>query len=334
MSDTGTRDYSISLIRLIATIFIVACHFMQYFNSPLTWWFNVGVQMFLFMSGFLYGKKKSIEDDFLFVRRQFRKILVDYYLVIIPVIIALFLFSRENISYTKAFEALLTYGTISGGKHLWYIPYCLLTYLFTPFLIRFFDRIGDKNIVLKTIVLLIVTQLLTETFLNYFNSSLVVCYVIGFFFGRISEDENRKTTYQVASIFFIFVAVIFNSILILQDNVFKIGLPGFFGFLYTRFRDYAHVTLGIALFLIFKAVFNRIFRSGYPRAVQTISNTSDKLSYDVYLVHQIIILGPFSLMALTQSATINVLIILAIIVVSAVLVHWISSKIQSKLERI
>ena len=51
------RDYSSSLIRLISTIFIVTCHIMQYNNFVLAWWFNVGVQIFLCMSGFLYGQK-------------------------------------------------------------------------------------------------------------------------------------------------------------------------------------------------------------------------------------------------------------------------------------
>ncbi len=331
MSDQISRDYSISLIRLIATIFIVSCHMMQYLNSTLSWWFNVGVQIFLFMSGFLFGKKKSIENNKEFIKKHFTKILVDYYIVIIPVIIAFFIFYRQNISYISAFKILITFCTISGGEHLWYIPYCLLTYLFTPFLIKFYDRIQNGRIVMHSIILVIITIVLTETFLDYFNSAWVVCYLIGFFFGRIVEDENRKTLYKAASLFFITFALIANGIQIAQDDVVKLKLIGLYSSIYSSFRDYAHVALGVSLFLIFKAIITRIFKNGYPRVIKTVCNQSDKLSYDVYLVHHFIILGPFSLMALTRSIPENIFIIVTLVILSAALVHFISSKLQSKL---
>ena len=66
-------DYSISLVRLLAAIFIIACHIMQYLHMELAWWFNVGVQMFLCMSGFLYGQKGVIEDDLTFYRKNIIK---------------------------------------------------------------------------------------------------------------------------------------------------------------------------------------------------------------------------------------------------------------------
>lgn len=45
------RDYAISIIRVISTSFIVICHIMKYYDCELAWWFNVGVQIFLCMSG-------------------------------------------------------------------------------------------------------------------------------------------------------------------------------------------------------------------------------------------------------------------------------------------
>lgn len=60
------KDYSISYFRFIAMCFIVLCHIMQrdVFSTSIAganikwaFWFNIGVQMFLFLSGYLYGKK-------------------------------------------------------------------------------------------------------------------------------------------------------------------------------------------------------------------------------------------------------------------------------------
>lgn len=43
------KDYSVSLIRLVATVMIVTCHMMQYEDFVLAWWLNAGVQVFLFI---------------------------------------------------------------------------------------------------------------------------------------------------------------------------------------------------------------------------------------------------------------------------------------------
>lgn len=54
------RDYAISIIRVISTGFIVICHMMKFYNCELAWWFNVGVQIFLCMSGWLYAQNNLI----------------------------------------------------------------------------------------------------------------------------------------------------------------------------------------------------------------------------------------------------------------------------------
>ena len=72
------KNYSISLLRLIAMLFIVLCHFFQYYDVELAWWFNVGVQMFFCISGFLYANKK-IDSAIDFITRNLQKILIPYF---------------------------------------------------------------------------------------------------------------------------------------------------------------------------------------------------------------------------------------------------------------
>ena len=87
-------DRSISVIRLIAFSFIITCHIQQYLNINLAWWFNVGVQIFLCISGYLYGGR-DISDDIMFYKKQLVKILVPYYItVIIVIVIQTFLFPQ------------------------------------------------------------------------------------------------------------------------------------------------------------------------------------------------------------------------------------------------
>ena len=56
---------------------------------------------------------------------------------------------------------------------------------------------------------------------------------------------------------------------------------------------------------------------------------SDKISYDVYLVHQFMILGPMSLMALTKYAWLNVTLIVALIIALAFAVNYASRGVKA-----
>ena len=67
------KNAAIEYIRVIGMVLILLCHFSQYYGSDLALWFNVGVQIFLIVSGFLYGSKE-IEDPVAFIGKQFKKI--------------------------------------------------------------------------------------------------------------------------------------------------------------------------------------------------------------------------------------------------------------------
>ena len=77
------KDYSISLIRLISIIFIILCHFFQYFDHFLAWHFNIGVQLFLIISGFLWGYERYKNFDIARWWKSTKKIMFDYILVCI-----------------------------------------------------------------------------------------------------------------------------------------------------------------------------------------------------------------------------------------------------------
>ena len=46
---------AISCLRVLAMFSIVSCHFMQALDNHWAWVFNLGVQVFLLISGFLFG---------------------------------------------------------------------------------------------------------------------------------------------------------------------------------------------------------------------------------------------------------------------------------------
>ena len=70
---TKIESYSISTIRAISVLMIFFCHILQGIDSIMAWWLNVGVQIFLFMSGFLISSKE-INNFYKFIKERLKKI--------------------------------------------------------------------------------------------------------------------------------------------------------------------------------------------------------------------------------------------------------------------
>lgn len=324
------KNYAISMVRLIATALIVLCHIERFFEHPLALWFNVGVQIFLCMSGYLYGQKKLNGDELSFYKKQFSKILLDYYIVIIPMIILYYICAKSVFSWVPAARTLFAYGPpfILGGGHLWYVQFCLVCYLFTPLLARIFDKIFEgavKEIVIKSILFGILVFILFETFFRYFTSAWIMCYVFGFFLGRLFGERRYLCLSRGVTLIIIALAIIMNTIQIVQDYILHYELTEMTSLFYLYFCNYAHTFLGCSLFVILKIFFSHIFGEGCPFVIQTICSWSDRISYDIYLVHEFFLEGPFALIAITACVPINIAIFLTATIMSAVLINQVSA---------
>ncbi|MBQ3310036.1 acyltransferase family protein [Candidatus Saccharibacteria bacterium] len=129
-------DYSISLTRFVAMVLIVLCHILQGFvHSELAFWANVGVQMFLLISGILYGSRTLIATEPVpFWRKTFRKILVKYYIYVLIIVAILVLTHTANLGM-PAYSILpwvKFQPTATGYEHVWFIKCILACYLLTP----------------------------------------------------------------------------------------------------------------------------------------------------------------------------------------------------------
>ena len=125
------KDYSISLLRMLAVISIIFCHSFEYSSSIFVdkgWilesignYLANGVQVFLIISGFLYGakSKKNLFSDsktrIKFLIKNSLKILKDYWLYCILVIFPVY-YLKESIILTKreVLGILVTSNVIDG----------------------------------------------------------------------------------------------------------------------------------------------------------------------------------------------------------------------------
>ena len=335
MTTLQKKDSKISMIRLIATVMIVTCHMMQYCDFVLAVWFNVGVQIFLCMSGYLYGYKINTDvNDIDFYKRTIPKILIDYYIVIVGAIIIQLVLFPDEISMFKIAGALITFGRLSGGAHLWYIPYVIASYLMVPLLARFMDyyKGNNKKLVVATLFAMAFVLLMSVSFVRYFEGAWIICFIIGFFFGFCEKNTKVTLIKNIRTIIYI-VCILLNVVQIYVSYFSDLNFEGFIENIYIIYCNFAHVSLGCSIFLLLRQLPFELNNSRFNAEINKVLALSDKYSYDIYLVHHFFILGPASLMALTGFLPANIVIIIVITLVCAVVVNKLSGLIKSAFNR-
>lgn len=298
-------------------IFIVLCHFLQYYEHELAWWFNVGVQIFFFISGFLYAHKTIKDTSIDFIWKNIKKILIPYYSFLIPTIVVYFSF-KELLSVKTIASALLCSGTINGLEHLWFISYILLCYIITPYLENWVNKI--KGYVwyifcLYVICGLVLGQMLSFAFSSYFAFNRIFCYLFGYFAGVFLQRYGIKL-FKVITGVVVVATILANGFRVYCQYIAHISFTGF-GF----FASYAHALLGATIVLIPLVYFK-------PLTQKTILDITDKYSLYVYIVHQLFILSPFTLLTLTNYYVINWIITIVAIIVFAILLKLFAERIE------
>jgi len=318
-----TRDTAISIIRVLAFLSIITCHIMQYYDCELAWWFNVGVQIFLCISGYLYGKKE-IADNLAFYKKQFVKILVPYYIVVVTAIIAQLIFARTEISIAHIAKALLVCGTLNGGEHLWFIPTILFCYLLTPLFNKINNLIFEKRYPILWIVLFfVVLNIGVEIFIKYFNPAWISCFYFGHVLGKNEIKQRIKSTTYKSIIYVSAFGLVTTQISI--DYILYLEMPGIIGTLYNAMCDYGHTFLGIAIVVFLHDIFTKI---EFPKLFLKPISFLDVISYEGYLVHQFFVFGPFSLFKIINQPIVTVMAIFAVTFCSGRIIKFISDGIK------
>lgn len=315
--DREGKSPTISLIRMLAMLSIIACHFCQYYDNEWAWWLNIGVQVFLILSGYLYGNK-DIPDAIGWLKRQFTKILVPYYLFLIPTIIAYFFVAPESLGVSSIIGSLFTVNTIKGIGHLWFISAILFCYIVTPYLLAYRNYILQttltKQICLIFALFLVVTVVGVWT--NSFFPGNICCYMLGFFISVLVKKYGSKVI-SFSFLLFILPCIASNAIYIYLKYFKGMEMQGVF----SHITSYSHMFLALTIVTLLMILFKNI-------KYYKVFEWSDSYSYEVYIVHQLFILSPFTLLDLTSNNAINIFITLFVILLGGYLLGAVNKRFQ------
>lgn len=301
------ESYSISVIRVLAMILILICHIVQRypntFINETAQIFNVGVFIFLFISGFLYGGKNISNIKQWYLKRAIR-ILVPLYVFSIFLWLIDIIFFNISIPFKYFIVYLLNLqgvlGSIEGGYHLWFLTALMFCYLITPLLNKYKEKFRNKNklrVFLTTVLFLniIVTIFISRKIGIYLG--YIYTYIYAYYFSFTWKRNITKKvlvllsliTFAVLGIRLVYRTYFYSTII--YDGVIVI---------------YEQFIFGIWIFILSYALINKV---NYKNSI--FKNTIlklDSISFYIYITHYIFVMRPLSLMNITNNFFINIVI--------------------------
>lgn len=312
------RLNSISVARLLAMISIIICHFFQYYNNEWAYWFNVGVQIFFMISGFLYGNKEIV-DPISWIKKQFIKICVPYYVFLLFSIILYAAFVPQCLTISSVVRSIFTIGPIHGLGHLWFVSNILVCYLITPYLsciADYLNRFTCSKSMKIFLFLFVVYNIISILIHSHFRPGHISCYIIGYF---SAVYINKRKDFKLNQVFFATLLPTFLTVGGYCYLKYYKEFP-FVGYA-SHLTDFSHLFLGYSLTLLMMIVFRNVNRF-------SLLDFSDKYSYDIYIVHQLLILSPFTLLTVTDSISLNILITAVTIIISGWILYIVCKPIH------
>ena len=311
MLQNKSISISISNLRVLALIMIVSCHIMQAHNNKWAWVLNSGVQVFLFVSGYLFGHS-NINSIKVWYYKRLKRIYIPLFIWCLVYVFLLFVVKDESVETKRVITTFLClqqyFGGISGLEHLWFVTAILTCYLITPV----FDKLkAHANIVFVFIIVLSYFELFV---LEYYISLFFPIFVYSFAYFYV----NIKRVLQVSSLF-----------VLLTVSVFVIAMFNWDAYMATGSLLYnvSHVcwALTISLIVIELGVLLRVKKK--PSIIGHI----EKYSYDIYLVHHPLIIGPISILFFTTVMLFDIFIVLFATYVLSYALEVISTKVEKSI---
>ena len=346
------KDYNLSMIRFIALMMVIFCHIFEVIGFAYGYskkvgifgnFLAVGVDLFLMLSGYLYGCKKdtfqSGKERIQFILKNWKKVLIDYYIYAILIILPVYYFMRPDM-FTRwtIFDVLTFSGTIGGVHHLWYIPYILFCYLLTPFLydlkqfIKNKSQNSDLKYIFYTLTFMVVFQILGFAFDCYFHIVRINCFIMGFtIFPLLKEKmKNNATTKRKVLVTCLESVILLLSIgawYYLRYKVTSTIIDDDLKTLVTGTYDYFCLIQSLALFYFYSLIGKALSKL---KIVRKVLDFSDYFSYDIYICHMIFINGILSVLRLTPHYIPNIIIALVLSFISGIILKYLSNCVNQK----
>lgn len=309
--------------RVLSMISILLCHMVQQSKYQLmiysAQFFNVGVENFFLLSGFLFGiRGGGIKDPLKWYSKRMKRIFIPFEVFVLLLGIVHLFTGRSIWKIDWLLLALGCQGTVVGvlgAEQTWYISAILICYLFTPLMPQIIKANDTKH---KSIFLLfaflMIPGILALTTPRWVQTLFggVGLYGIGYLLGEHSEMLHKsKKSFLIAT-----AGALFAVLLRLLGRYYYDDT-----FLYDRvIANYSSIVLSISLLFLCVNIFSDIKPKSFVQHLSAIS-------FEIYLCHYMFCVGPLKVYGLTGNWVVESLAVVVISYMIARLVHFCSNKI-------
>ncbi|MBQ7530818.1 MAG: acyltransferase [Paludibacteraceae bacterium] len=292
-----SESIAISWIRVLAMTLIIACHFAQVYGRNIAFLLNVGVQLFFLTSGFLYGKIEIISAGE-FYKKRFTRVYVPYLfyvsvILLIQGLLGTWLFNLRDVAiYALNLQGFLS-TSVDGLNHLWFLSVLMICYLITPLLLWLY-KAYPRWLLAVVIAACIVEFVFVKKL--YATCAWIVLYIAGMAYGRHAQPKVSLSIMIAAAVVLAGMWPFFNLDRLVNAD-------------WVHYSVWLHCALAAFIFATMYYVIPKVI----PESAKLfVLKQIDAISYEVYLVHHPLIMGPLALLALTSYAWLNIAIILLI----------------------
>lgn len=322
------KDINIQLIRIISMFFILFCHFsnemQNNIGTALGQFFNVGVFIFLFISGYLFGKKE-INNIKEWYTKRFCRIFIPVWIwtLIVNIIYAI---KGQEISIVGIMAYLFNlqgfFGMTNGLEHLWFLSLIMICYLITPILYKLRNKTNKS---LKYLIIL-AGIIVISVLISYLNVRIgmyifeCTLYIFAYYY---SFNEEKYNLNKIKNIIFIGIMVVSMIIRVVTKKYLDNTV------IYSNFIVLLTQSLiAISIFFIIKNIKINIKNK---KVIQCI-NHLDEVSFYIYIVHYIFCVGPIDIIyPMSKIYIFQVIITLIISYLLGVLLMRLTNSINNKL---
>ena len=307
---TSAESIALSIIRVFAMALIVSCHLAQCYGLMIAWVLNVGVQVFFFMSGFLYGRLDTSASPWNFYKKRLVKVYLPFLIWVAIIVVVYSAFHLYHFNAKQIVLYLLNlqwFSTpIEGLNHLWFLTVLMVGYLLTPWAKKLL-----KKYPFLCISVFMMGCIIEFVFVKKFYSifAWIALYFAGFFYGSFYSKKLSNVMLLIGAVALIVLGLFFK-----QDWLTDVE--------YSHYSIWLHWILGLFLFVLLYRIFPLLIDSNKKYAAIM---HLDKISYEVYLTHHPLILGPLSMMFLTQYDVVNIMIMLLTVYILSRILHYVGS---------
>lgn len=332
MENKTNYDTTIGITRATSVLMIIICHVGTANNiSSIGQLFQVGVQVFIFISGLLYGNRRIANKGNWYITRIIKLCIPTYSFVLILIafeaLFDIFPSIETLIMYLTNLQGIHHIVTdieaiplIIGAEHLWFITVILLCYLIVLLLNvdkvkLFFDN--HSWAIISTIIIFSIFTAFFRIRIDYFW-----LYLLGIWFARKKPKLNKRNYIAISILMLIGTA----SRLIGKKYCDLYGDTNWYiniiiPFVYNIIAVWFYLTV---------SMFRKLFIVGDNNKGRTymvqLFRIIDKYSFCIYIVHYVLLQYPFNLLALTENKLLNYMFFVVAIIALSILLKVFSDR--------